>query len=175
MPVPTLSTARLVLRQIERADAAALYPVLSDDEVMTWWSSGPHRSLEETEIYVGRNAAQDGPWSCWAITRDGGNAHGWVLLIEKRAGVAELGYILGRDHWGKGYAREAVSAVIDHGFGAMGFRRIYADTDPANAASIALLKSLGFTLEGHLRGEWETHIGVRDSLIFGLLTDEWRH
>jgi RimJ/RimL family protein N-acetyltransferase len=51
---------------------------------------------------------------------------------------------------------------------------VFADTDPENAPSIALLERLGFRREGLLRGEWETHIGVRDSLILGLLRDEWR-
>ena len=37
MPAPTLTTARLVLRQLREDDAAALFPVLSDPEVMTWW------------------------------------------------------------------------------------------------------------------------------------------
>ena len=57
---------------------------------------------------------------------------------------------------------------------AEGQRRIFADTDPDNAPSIAVVERLGFTLEARLRAEWETHIGVRDSLIFGLLEDEWR-
>ncbi len=64
--------------------------------------------------------------------------------------------------------------MIDYGFGALGLRRIYADTDPDNAGSNRLLEHLGFTGEGRLRAEWETHIGVRDSLIWGLLADEWR-
>ena len=74
---------------------------------------------------------------------------------------------------GGGLAREAVGAVIAHGFGAMGLRRIFGDADPENAASIGTLAALGFMLEGRLREEWETHIGVRDSLIFGLLRHEW--
>jgi RimJ/RimL family protein N-acetyltransferase len=53
-----------------------------------------------------------------------------------------------------------------------GQRRIFADTDPDNQPSIALLTRLGFTLEGRLRAEWQTHIGVRDSLIYGLLAEE---
>ena len=43
-----------------------------------------------------------------------------------------------------------------------------------NAPSIGLVERLGFALEGRLRAEWETHIGVRDTLIYGLLRDEWR-
>jgi RimJ/RimL family protein N-acetyltransferase len=64
--------------------------------------------------------------------------------------------------------------VLDHLFGAEGRRRVFADTDPDNMASRRLLERLGFTLEGRLRAEWETHIGVRDSLIYGLLREEWQ-
>lgn len=173
MPAPTLTTARLVLRQLREDDAAALFAVLSDPEVMTWWSSGPHVSISETADYVVSNAAEGGGHICWAITAGDDVALGWVILIDGKPGVAEIGYILRRDRWGDGIAREAVARVITHGFDSMGLRRIYADTDPENAGSIALLEKLGFRREGWLRAEWVTHIGVRDSLIFGLLRDEW--
>jgi len=173
MPAPTLTTARLVLRQLREDDAAALFSVLSDPEVMTWWSSGPHLSLAETETYVRGNAAEGQGFLCWAITAGDDVALGWVILIDGKPGVKEVGYILRRDHWRSGIAREAVGRVIEHGFGDPNLRRIFADTDPENIGSIALLKRLGFQYEGRLRGEWETHIGVRDSLIYGLLRDEW--
>lgn len=173
MPAPTLTTARLVLRQIREDDAEALFPVLSDPEVMTWWSSGPHVSLAETEAYVASNAAEGQGFLCWAITMEDDAALGWVILVDGKPAVKEIGYILHRDRWRSGIAREAVARVIDYGFAELDLRRIFADTDPENSGSIALLERLGFRREGHLRGEWETHIGVRDSLIFGLLRDEW--
>jgi len=173
MTAPTLTTARLVLRQLREDDAAALFPVLSDPEVMIWWSSGPHTSLAETADYVKGNAAEGQGYDCWAITAGDDVALGWVILIDGKPDVKEIGYILHREHWGNGIAREAVSRVIDHGFDDLKLRRIFADTDPENAGSISLIQRLGFQYEGRLRGEWETHIGVRDSLIFGLLQDEW--
>ncbi|UNU42530.1 N-acetyltransferase [Sphingopyxis sp. YF1] len=173
MTAPTLTTGRLVLRQIRADDAAALFPVLSDAELMTWWSSGPHVSLAETEAYVASNAAEGQGFLCWAITMENDAALGWVILVDGKPAVKEIGYILHRDRWGSGIAREAVARVIDYGFAEQGLRRIFADTDPENSGSIGLLERLGFRREGHLRGEWETHIGVRDSLIFGLLRDEW--
>lgn len=63
--------------------------------------------------------------------------------------------------------------VLDRLF-AEGQRRVFADTDPENRASRALLERLGFALEGVLRAEWETHIGVRDTALYGLLAREWR-
>jgi len=172
--VPILVTERLRLRALTVDDAEALFPTLSDADLMTWWSSAPHQTIDETRAYFTPRVDRDN-WRCWAITLAGGDiAIGWVAAGEKRqGGVTEIGYLLARDHWGRGIAAEAVSAVIDRLF-AEGQRRVFADTDPENAASLALLERLGFTREGYLRGEWETHIGVRDSVILGLLEDEWR-
>ncbi|RZM07767.1 MAG: GNAT family N-acetyltransferase, partial [Sphingomonas sp.] len=112
-------------------------------------------------------------WQSWAIVRHGAQqAIGFVSAGRKRDGVSEIGYLLAREAHGQGYGREAVSLLIDHLL-AHGDRRIFADVDPDNRASIALLTALGFTLEGRLRAEWQTHIGVRDSLIYGLLAEEW--
>jgi len=171
---PILVTDRLRLRALSVDDADALFPTLSDAALMTWWSSAPHNSVEETRAYFAPRIDREG-WRCWAITLAGDDtALGWVAAGEKRqGGVTEIGYLLARAHWGKGIAAEAVSAVIDRLF-AEGQRRVFADTDPENAASLALLERLGFQREGYLRGEWETHIGVRDSVILGLLRDEWR-
>ncbi|PMY02106.1 GNAT family N-acetyltransferase, partial [Pseudomonas sp. MPR-R2A5] len=92
---------------------------------------------------------------------------------EKRPGVSEIGYLVARQHWGSGIAREAVSAVLDQVLRVEGQRRVIADTDPENTASNGLLKALGFTLEGRLREEWETHLGVRDTFLWGLLASDW--
>jgi ribosomal-protein-alanine N-acetyltransferase len=172
--LPVIETERLCLRARTPDDAESLFPTLSDPEVMTWWSRAPFTSVEE----VRNGFTPDETWAGWyalAITRKGDDrAIGYVAAGEKRqGGVSEIGYVLERAAWGGGIASEAVSALIDHLF-ASGQRRVFADTDPENTASNGLLKRLGFTLEGRLRGEWETHIGVRDSLIWGLLAEEWR-
>jgi [ribosomal protein S5]-alanine N-acetyltransferase len=173
MTAPTLKTSRLVLRQLMVEDADELFKTLSDEEVMRYWSSGPHENVKETKSYIEWNADADADHKCWAITPDGAIAMGWVILIPRRKDSFELGYILGRDHWRKGYVAEAATAVLDFAFRQLRARRIMADTDPDNDASIGLLEKLGFQQEGLLRGEWETHIGIRDSLIFGLLRGEW--
>lgn len=172
MPPPTIETDRLVLRPMVEDDAEAMWHVFSDDELMRYWSSPPHRSIEETRTYVATNARQD-VYLTWAITERGGEALGHVALTERRPGVGEIGYSLRRSHWGRGYAREAVGGIVRHAFGEGGYRRLLADTDPDNEPSNRLLEDLGFRREGLLREEWETHIGVRDSIIWGLLRREW--
>jgi [ribosomal protein S5]-alanine N-acetyltransferase len=173
MTAPTLTASHFALRQLRQSDYAAIHKVLSDDQVMTWWSTGPHETAEETEDYIVWNVAIDQGHLCWAITNEEDEALGWIILIPSRDAVYELGYILRRDKWGRGLTKAACILVIEYAFATLSARRIFADTDPDNAGSIALLRSLGFKQEGHLREEWETHIGVRDSLIFGLLANEW--
>lgn len=173
MTAPTLSTDRLVLRQLVLDDAAALFLALSDELVMRYWSSGPHQNQQETREYLAWNAEQGADHKCWAITTDGNVALGWIILMPHRKDTFELGYILAREYWGNGYAAEAVRAVLDFAFSQLSARRISADVDPDNKGSVILLEKLGFQLEGHLRAEWETHIGIRDSLIFGMLAKDW--
>lgn len=173
MTVPTLKTSRLVLRQLAVTDATELFKTLNDVDVMRYWSSGPHQNIDETESYIAWNADADADHKCWAITADDGPAMGWVILLPHRKNSFELGYILGRKYWHQGYVTEAAGAVLDFAFLELAARRVMADTDPDNVGSIKLLEKLGFQKEGHLRSEWETHIGVRDSLIFGLLREEW--
>ncbi|WP_108809826.1 GNAT family N-acetyltransferase [Sphingorhabdus sp. Alg231-15] len=177
MTFPILSTERLRLRPLRADDADALHPTFADAELLRWWSSGPHETIAETRDYVAQNC-EGTRWQTWAITTVREDAAlGWVVLIreEDRPNIREIGYILNRAAWGKGIAREAVIRVIQYGFEELGLRRICADVDPDNLASIKLLKRLGFQQEAHLRQEWETHIGIRDSLIFGLLRDDWQN
>jgi [ribosomal protein S5]-alanine N-acetyltransferase len=171
--LPVLETERLVMRALRVADAEALHPMYSDAEANTYGSHPATVTLADT-IERLEKAVADTDWRAWAITLKGDDtAIGTVASYEKRQGkVTEIGYILKRAFWGHGYVTEAVAALIDLLF-AEGQRRVFADTDPDNAPSIAVVKRLGFTLEATLRAEWETHIGVRDSLIWGLLEDEW--
>jgi ribosomal-protein-alanine N-acetyltransferase len=171
---PVIETERLRLRPRTLDDAESLYPTLADAELMTWWSRPPVTSLEEVREHFMPSEKSSG-WRAWAITRHGNDrAIGFLSAGEKRqGGVTEIGYMLERAAWGSGIAREAVSALITLLF-ARGQRRVFADTDPENVASNRLLESLGFKLEGRLRGEWDTHIGVRDSFIWGLLAEEWK-
>lgn len=171
---PRFESARLAMRPQSVDDAEALFEAYGDAELMTYWSSAPHNEVAETRAYLAERDPMK-PWRGWSITLKGDDrAIGSLAAGERRNGVIEIGYMLVRRYWGQGIAREAVSRLLDLLFLEENRRRVMADTDPDNAPSNALLKSLGFTLEGRLRGEWETHIGVRDSFIWGMLREEWR-
>ena len=62
-----------------------------------------------------------------------------------------------------------LSYAVGYLFETTSARRVFADIDPDNIASIRVFGKLGFTRGGLLRGTWNTHIGIRDSVIFGLM------
>ncbi len=174
MSTPTLRTERFILRPVTRADASALFPSFSDPEVMRWWSRGPFASEAELAEWL----VPDGGWKegrSWAMAETiDGRAIARLAAIDRGDAITELGYLVTRDRQGEGVAREGLSVLIDHLFAAEHRRRLYADVDPDNLASNRLLERLGFSLEGRLREQWTTHIGRRDSLIWGLLAHEWQ-
>lgn len=166
-----LGSPDLMLRPRCVADAEALFSTMADPEIMRWWSRPAFEHLDQLRESFARD--DQSVWRSWAIIPKGEDlAVGFVSAGCKREGVIEIGYLLARNIQGRGFGRKAVSMLIERLF-EEGNRRVFADTDPENHSSIALLTALGFSCEGHLRAEWHTHIGVRDSLIFGLLAEEW--
>jgi ribosomal-protein-alanine N-acetyltransferase len=164
---------RLSLRPRRESDAEALFPTMSHPDSMRYWSSKPFTDISDLRKDFAKTDEESSNWKCWAVTKlDSDTAIGFVAASIKRKGVSEIGYMIAREELGHGYGREAVGLLIEQLFGE-GQRRVFADVDPDNQPSIKLLETLGFQLEGRLRAEWEMHIGIRDSLIYGLLAEEW--
>ena len=79
------------------------------------------------------------------------------------------------DHSGRGYASEAVAAVVDHSFRRLGVRRITAGCFADNAASVRILEKVGMRREQHGVGDsWHAELGWLDGYTYALLEDEWR-
>ena len=166
-------SARLTIRPQRLDDAEALHEAFGDETTMRWWSSAAHVDLDQTRAYLAARIDQPGQRG-WVMTPQGSDrAIGTLWAGERRPRVSEIGYMLVPGAVGQGYATESVTRLLDMLFREEAHRRVFADTDPDNAPSNALLTRLGFTLEGRLRAEWETHLGVRDTFLWGLLADEW--
>ena len=137
---------------------------MRDPRAMRYWSTPPHADLDETRAWVTSMVEASAAESDdYVIELDGqaiGKAGCWR--------VPEIGYILHPDHWGKGYACEAMTAVIAHIFATRDVDRIIADVDPRNAASIGLLLRLGFAETHRAKGTWQVGDELCDSVYFAL-------
>lgn len=176
---PEMATKRLRLRQLRPGDAEALFAIRSDSLVRASYGREPYQTLAESQAFIqvilGTYAQRDGLF--WAITRDTddtmiGSCCFWNFGDEFRG--AEVGYELGRAHWGQGITTEAVAAIVAYGFSELDLHRIEANPHASNTASKRLLLTLGFTHEGTLRERAYFQGHFDDQEYYGLLAREWQ-
>ncbi|WP_342552597.1 GNAT family N-acetyltransferase [Paenibacillus sp. FSL R7-0652] len=154
--ITELHTTRLYLRPMKEADSAGLFQVWSDPEVARFMNISPFKDEKQAVemIQMLADLAKDQQAIRFSIIEKSSGAImgscGFNYLDFEQA-RAEIGYDLAKAYWGKGYAAEAVTAMLTHGFTTLELNRIEAKVDPRNANSIKLLEKLGFTREGTLR------------------------
>lgn len=177
--LPTLEAPRVRLRALTDRDIDALFAIFSDEVMMRFWSTLPMKERAEAERYLAsiRSGFADQTLFQWGVERrDDGEVLGTCTLFNfhRASRRAELGYCLRSPWWGKGYMGEALAALIDYAFGTLRLRRLEADVDPGNAASLRILERMGFTREGLLRERWDIGGQIGDTVFLGLLDREWR-
>ena len=181
MPLPAITeirSGRLIIRPVRVADLTDLMAVNGNDEATRYLPYESWRTPADAMAWFERMQALVAAGTARQLVivqADSGQCIGTVLLFRFDAGSArvELGYVVGRAHWRQGVAREAVSAVLSHAFGALGIRRVEAEVNCDNAASSGLLLALGFTREGLLRQRWVNKGVAVDVHAYGLLAYEW--
>jgi ribosomal-protein-alanine N-acetyltransferase len=176
--LPTLTSERVELRWLLPSDVGALYQVFSDAEVMRYWCRLPFEHEGEARELLGaiERAFTAQSLFQWGIARrDDGRVIGTCTLSQVDAPNlrAELGYALGRAHWGQRLMGEALDLLLAFAFDELGLRRLEADVDPRNERSIRSLERLGFRREGYLRERWFVGGEVQDAVFYGLLRSDY--
>lgn len=168
---PTFETPRLILREIVPADAEALFALRRDPEVTRYLDRDNDADLAAVQslILAIHQSFDQGDGITWGISlKDSpdliGNVGFW--RIDKKNYRAEIGYLLGPAHWGKGIMSEAMDAILPFGFGTMQLHSVEANTALGNAASQKLLEKHGFRQEAHFRENWYYNGVFHDSLIY---------
>jgi RimJ/RimL family protein N-acetyltransferase len=177
-PITRIKAQRLTIRPVTVDDLSDLLEINGDDQVTKFLPYATWRSLEDGAAWLARMQAlcASGTNQQLVIERDSDHkVIGTILLFkfDESSARLELGYVLGRRHWRQGYAREALHAVCDHAFRLLLIRRIEAEVNPDNAASHALLQTLGFVKEGLLRKRCVAKGAAYDMNIYGCLAEEW--
>ncbi len=164
-----LRTERLLLRPMRIEDGEDLFAVFGNAQAMRYWSTLPHVTLSDTAALIRETIGADPETSAeFAIEFEGrviGKAGFWQM--------PEIGYLLHPDYWRRGFATEALRALIDYGFKGRRLERITADVDPNNIASIAMLEKLGFVETGREKNTLEIGGKWFDSIYLELHRDKW--
>lgn len=178
--VTMLTTPRLLIRPVLPEDDEAIFAYRSDSEINRFLTQRP-KTIEEVDELIARQPKQLNEPNTWfqlvLIERDSGQLIGDIglhfLTAEAPKQQAEIGYTLHKNAHGKGYAQEALRAVIHYLIVDLNKHRIVASIDPENAASLRLVERLGFRKEAHfvkslfLHGEWV------DDVVYALLAEDW--
>ena len=144
--VPIIETERLQLRAPRRGDVKAIVRLVDDRRVAENAARIPHPyGVEDAERFIAAANRQDGE-ATFVIAHAG--APIGVCSIEPRGTAPEIGYWLGAPYWGRGYATEALRAVIDHAFGTLGHDALAAGARVNNPASRRVLEKCGFQWTG---------------------------
>lgn len=89
--------------------------------------------------------------------------------FDVKSATTEIGYDLAKAYWGKGYAPESISALIDYAFTTLDINRIEAKVEPGNINSIKVLEKLNFTFEGTFQEYEESKESSYDINVYSLL------
>ena len=176
--IDVLETRRLILRPYTMDDAERLTALLQDPEIYRWTSSIPFPyTADHAREFLTQRAIDEasGESFVWAITeRSDGTIIGAMGLhdVSKVRGSAELGYWLGKDYRGYGYATEAARRVVSWCFEIGEFHRIQATYFPGNEASAGVMRNIGMQEEGLLRGYGFKNGKHHDLYLYAILRDD---
>ena len=176
----TLETERLIVRSFEITDIEDTYRLIYADPRVKWGGGDVDLAGVEDRVKYFIDRADCGHFFNWAIVRKVDNQFIGMMPFESDLSnyiifeqapddpynsiEVELGYVLGRDYWGQGYATEAGRAVVDYAFKELKLRRTVSLTSHDNKRSLRVMEKLGNRFEKNLHPDWAHRVvGILDN------------
>ena len=175
----TIITERLTLRPFTYED---------NHDMLTYWVSDPQvQSLYSEPIYTTTQAVKElldkyiggyekPDYYRWAIIEKESNiciGQIAIFLVDNKNHFCEIEYALGRQFHRRGYATEAVKAILDFSFNEVNFHKMQVCHKEGNVASQGVIKKCNFTYEGTLRDFFYTDKGYVSRLYYSMLKSEY--
>ncbi|MFP3918596.1 GNAT family protein [Lysinibacillus telephonicus] len=154
--ITDLYTERLHLRKMDVSDSQTLFKIWSDPDVTKFMNiENFHHESQATEIitYLDQLASENKAIRYSIIELESNEIIGscGYNSLDFENDKTEIGYDIAKNYWGKGYAPEAISTLLNYAFNSLNLNRVEAKVEPENLNSIKVLQKLNFTFEGTLR------------------------
>jgi len=179
--VTELATGRLLLRQWREVDLEPFAALNRDAEVMRYFPAVLTKAQSDALAHSAHGSISQRGWGLWAVEHvSSGSFIGFVGLADPRfdahfTPAVEVGWRLGREYWGHGYATEAAGAALSFGFGQLGLGEIVSFTAAGNTRSQRVMHRLGMT---HDLAEDFDHPAVdgplRRHVLFRISDEHWQ-
>lgn len=169
-----LTTERLLLRPARVSDTDALFERRADPIVSELQDWPMPYSRERAEAQIAKTTAEDAPsvnggWMLTIADHADSIIYGDInIFLEDEGHTSGVGYSITPAYWGRGFASEALTGVVDWLFDVQGVSRAYAMLHPDNYRSARVLETCGFVYEGRMRNACWVEAEVSDDLIYGL-------
>lgn len=177
----TLATDRLLLRPWTMEDVESFYLMCANPEVGPGAGWKPHESLEESRGILESWISGAGGDIIFAIEEKGTGSLAGSIGLHKdthrapRAECRMIGYCIGKEHWGKGFATEAANAVMDYAFQKLRVKMLTIDHYVDNKGSRRVIEKCGFRYEGTLRRALQIYDGsYKDTCFYSMSAAEYR-
>ena len=172
-----IETQRLILRKLEKEDAADFYAYRSDSAIQEYQFFQP-KSTEETLAFLAGTADFVNLINTWfqlaVCLKDTNELIGDIgMHFTQDVLQSEIGYTIAPQYQRQGYAEEGVQAVMAYLFQDLGKHRIFASVDPLNLPSVRLLEKLKLRKEAHFIKSYRLADGWGDDAIYAMLEEEW--
>jgi len=179
-PALPVQTARLTLRGYTATDVDQSLAYYSRPDVVAYVPWEPWTRAEAEKRVAARidRTGLQGPGSALSLAVDcGDRLIGDVVLwpADETMSRGEMGWAFNPEAGGRGYATEAVAALMRIAFDTYGMHRVFAHVDPRNEPSLRLCERVGMRREGLLRRNTQVKGAWVDSVVFGALSSEWPH
>jgi len=168
---------KIYLRPLERSDAPILQPWFNDPEVTEQLAIRRPVSLDFEDEFLSRLANDEHRVVLGVCAKNGDALIGTVGLEEidfiNRA--AQFGICIGvKTEWNRGCGTEATRLMVDYAFGRLNLNRVCLNVYATNARGLRVYEKVGFKKEGVLRqARWQSTAFV-DTIVMGVLREEWR-
>lgn len=176
-PLP-IQTERLVLRAYRDTDVDATLAYYGDHEVSRFLLTEPFTRADAEQAVaqrIRRTSPQQAGDKLALVVEHDARLVGDIVLEFKGdlMSIAEVGWVFHPAAGGRGFATEAARAVVDLAFQRYAVHRVVAQLDARNVTSARLCERLGMTREAYLRRDWFSKGEWTDTLIYGVLAEEW--
>jgi ribosomal-protein-alanine N-acetyltransferase len=147
MKIPTITTARLILRPFAEEDAAPLHAILAEKDFLRYFPNPASPPIDKVEKYIALQLThwEEHGFGRWAVEHtEKKGLIGWNgLQYLPDTNEIEIGYILAKPHWNQGLTTEGARAGLKFAFEELGLEQLVGIVHPENAASQRVLEKLG--------------------------------
>ena len=175
-----LNTARLRLRQVRLEDADRFFSFAGSETVTKYMFWKPHKDVSESVSSIEKTLSRYAQGNCWRwgiALRETDELVGIIDLlgIKENEGSCTFAYMIAEEFWGRGFATEVLSAVLEFAFDRLELETVWAEHFGPNGASGAVMRKAGMKYAGTEPGKYEKNGEVFDVPQYRITRKDWKN